>query len=195
MRRLICASILSTVLACSPAFGETEDARPALSSKVIVELTLDELFAELPEQAGSPPGKRIEAEILKRLNQSGSDTADLLMSWATSAIEAKNYALALDILDQIVLIKPDFAEGWNKRATVHFLMNDYASSLSDVRQTLALEPRHFGALAGLGMIFQSMDRNREAVRVYRRALDINPQLDRVKEALERLEKETADPAI
>jgi tetratricopeptide (TPR) repeat protein len=137
----------------------------------------------------------IEAEILRRFDKSGSDTADLLMSWAGKAIQAKSYPLALDILDQVVLLRPTFAEAWNKRATVHFLMDDYSSSISDIRQTLAMEPRHFGALSGLGVILQAMDRKDEAIRAFKRALEVNPQLEKVRESLEKLEKEVAGRAI
>jgi tetratricopeptide (TPR) repeat protein len=195
MKNLLRTFVLGSLLAGSPVWAETADAPLPLSPKVIAELTLDELFAELPEHAGSPPGQRIEAEILKRFNRSGSDTADLLLSWADSAIERKDYALALDILDQVVLIEPGFAEGWNKRATVNFLADDYSASLADIRQTLAIEPRHFGALAGLGMIFQGMEREEDAIRVFERALEINPQLEKVREALEQLKKDTAGDEI
>ena len=99
------------------------------------------------------------------------------------------------MLDQIIVIRPDFAEAWNKRATVYFLIDDYGDSLSDIRQTLALEPRHFGALAGFATILQAMDRNAEAIRVFRRALEINPRMEQVRESLERLEKETGGDDI
>ena len=195
MNRLLRAALFWAFVGASPALGEVPDLRPTLSPQIISELTLDELFAELPEHAGSPPGQRIEQEILQRLNHSGSDTADLLMAWAVAAMEGKNYPLALDILDQIVVVQPDFAEAWNKRATVYFLTDDYAASIADIRQTLALEPRHFGALAGLGMIFQAMDRKADAIRVFERALEVNPQLDNVRESLERLKQETAGDSI
>ncbi len=195
MGRFYHAVVFVSLLTLSPARAEIADEPPILSPRVIAEMTLDELFAELPEHADSPPGQRIEAEILKRFNRSGSDTADLLMSWASSAIEAKNYPHALDILDQAVLVKPDFAEAWNKRATVYFLTDDYSASIADIRQTLALEPRHFGALAGLGMIFQAMDRKHDAIEVFERALEINPQLDKVREAVEQLKKDTASDDI
>jgi len=166
-------------------------AAPILTQRVIAELSLDELFAKLPENAKLPAGERIEQEILRRFNRSGSATADLLMSWADEAMGDNDYPLALDLLDQIIVVKPDFAEAWNKRATVYFMIDDYGASLSDIRQTLALEPRHFGALAGFGMILRAMDRNEEAIRVLKRALEINPRLDNVQETLEQLEKETA----
>lgn len=191
MIRLVGAVFLIALIASLPARAEPDDLPPILNQRVVAELSLDELFAKLLENTSSPAGERIEQEILRRFSRSGSPTADLLMSWAVETMEEKNFPLALDILDQIIVIKPDFAEAWNKRATVYFLTDDYAASLSDIRQTLALEPRHFGALAGFGMILQSMDRSKEAIRVLRRALEINPRLDKVRESLERLEKETA----
>jgi tetratricopeptide (TPR) repeat protein len=205
MQRFLSALALIACLGFQPALAEapegppaesTDAAKPeALTPQAITELTLDQLFDKLPDNAGSRAGKAIEREILARFNKSGSATADLLLSWASEAIDKKDYPHALDILDQIVVIQPDFAEAWNKRATVYYLTDDYSSSLSDIRQTLALEPRHFGALAGLGMILDATDRKEEAIRVLERALEINPQLDNVRESLERLEKDVAGDSI
>jgi tetratricopeptide (TPR) repeat protein len=194
MIRLVPAVLLAALLASAPACAEPTDA-PVLTNKVISELSLDALFAKLRVNATGPAGDRIETEILRRLGRSGSPTADLLLSWAVDAMGEKNYPLALDVLDQVIVVKPDFAEAWNKRATVHFLMDDYGDSLSDIRQVLALEPRHFGALAGFGMILQAMDKKEEAIRVYKRALEIDPRLDKVRESLEALEKETGGKGI
>jgi tetratricopeptide (TPR) repeat protein len=192
--RLLAPLLLCTLLASAPALGQPAE-EPVLTPAIIAELTLDELFEKLPENAGSQVGRRLEAEILSRLHESGSDTADLLLAWATQAIDEKNYQLALDLLDQIVILEPDFAEAWNKRATVFYLLDDYSASLTDIRQTLALEPRHFGALSGLGFILEALDRKEGAIRAFRRALEINPQLDKIREALERLEKETTGNEI
>jgi tetratricopeptide (TPR) repeat protein len=178
-----------------PAWAQ-EGAKPELlTPKAISELALDDLFGKLAEHANSRAGKAIEAEILKRFNASGSDTADLLMAWAAQAIEEKKYPQALDILDQIVILRPNFAEAWNRRATVHYLGDDYASSLADIRNALALEPRHFGALSGLGLILEETGRKDQAAEVFRKALDINPQLETVKKSLERLEKEIDGDSI
>lgn len=195
MTRLVPAALALALLASAPAWAKPDDSPQILTNRVISGLTLDALFDKLKENAGLPAGQRIEQEILRRFNESGSPTADLLMSWAVTAIEEKNYPLALDVLDQLIAIKPDFAEAWNKRATVHFLNEDYGASLSDIRATLALEPRHFGALTGLGTILQAMDRKTEAIRVFERTLEIDPQLDKVREALEELKKETEGPSI
>jgi tetratricopeptide (TPR) repeat protein len=196
-RRLSAALFAVLLLAAAPASAAAEvgDDPEILTQRTIAELSLDDLFAKLKENAESPAGGRLEQEILRRFNQSGSATADLLLSWANEAIETSNYTLALDVLDQIIVIKPDFAEAWNKRATVHYLVDDYSSSLADIRATLDLEPRHFGALAGFGMILEALDRKDEAIRVFERALAINPRLDQVRETLEKLKKEDEGPAI
>jgi len=186
--------VLLFALVAPPAFGQADKPEP-LTRQQIADLSLDELLAALPEQAESRAGKAIEAEILERFNESGSPTVDLLMSWANQAIAEKQYPLALDILDQVVILKPDFAEAWNKRATVHFLADDYAAALADIRRTLALQPRHFGALSGLGLILDDTGHEEKAMEAFRMSLEINPLLDKVRESLERLEKEVAGNAI
>jgi len=189
------AALLAAFLAAAPTRAEIQESAPILTPRIIADMSLDDLFARLKENADSAAGGRIEQEILRRFAHSGSATADLLLSWAVEAMDQKNYQLALDVLDQIIVIKPDFAEAWNKRATVYYLTDDYSASLSDIRATLALQPRHFGALAGLGAILESLDRNEEAIRVFKRALEINPRLEQVKATLEKLEKEAAGSAI
>ena len=195
MSRLVPAAILSALLAAPGAFAAPADDPPILTQRVIAELSLDELFAKLPENAKLPAGERIEQEILRRFNRSGSATADLLVGWADEAMEEKNFTLALDVLDQILVIQPDFAEAWNKRATVYFMMDNYGASLSDIRETLTREPRHFGALAGFGMILKAMDRNDEAIEVLKRAIEINPRLENVQEAIDELEKQSSGEDI
>lgn len=197
MMRILPIVVGLALLASAPSLAQDQQGSRSeiLTSEAIGELSLDDLFAKLPDNSGKRAGRLIEREILRRFEKSGSDTADLLMSWAAKAIQDKTYPLALDILDQVVLLRPGFAEAWNRRATVHFLMDDYGSSISDIRQTLAIEPRHFGALSGLGIILQAMDRKQAAIRAYKRALEVNPQLDKVRESLEKLEKEVAGHAI
>jgi tetratricopeptide (TPR) repeat protein len=195
MTRLLAALALVALFAAAPAHAQVEETPQLLTPREIGAFSLDELFEKLPQNADTPAGERIEREILRRFNHSGSATADLLLQWAAEAMDDKDYAEALDLLDQIVILKPDFAEAWNRRATVYFLLDDYSASLGDLRVTLDLEPRHFGALAGFGIILQELDRKPEAIEVYRRALEINPQLKNVRESLERLEKESGDQEI
>lgn len=156
---------------------------------------LDQLFTELKNATNADAAKAAEAAILQRFLRSGSDTVDLLMSWAIDSMNSENYPLALDILDSVIVLKPDYAEGWNKRATVFYLSDDYGKSLADIRQVLALEPRHFGALSGLGMIMRDIGQKEKAKVAFRAALDVDPFLENVKKALQQLEKETAGQGI
>jgi tetratricopeptide (TPR) repeat protein len=156
---------------------------------------LDDLFATLKTVKDKEKGKEAELAILRLWLESGSDTVDLLMGWSLKAMEQKNYALALDFLDRIVAMKPDYAEGWNKRATVHFLMEDYSKSIADIGRTLELEPRHFGALSGLGMILANIGDDKRAIEAYKRALDVDPYLDNVDNALENLEAKVSGKDI
>jgi len=87
--------------------------------------------------------------------------------------------LAIELLGAIVALRPDYVEGWNRRATLHFLNKDYANALADLQQVLAREPRHFGALSGLGIIMQEFDQDKLALQAFRRALDVNPHLQKV----------------
>jgi tetratricopeptide (TPR) repeat protein len=152
---------------------------------------IDALFQTLHATKDRDEAKAAETRILTLWLESGSDTIDLLMGWVITAIEDKDYAAALDLLDRVTSMKPEYAEGWNKRATVYFLLDDYSKSVSDIRRALALEPRHFGALSGLGMIMRSLGDNKGAMAAFRQALEADPFLDNVREALQELEKEAA----
>ena len=103
--------------------------------------------------------------------------------------------LALPILDDIVARAPQWAEGWNKRATVLFLLGEYDRSLADIDRVLALEPRHFGALAGLGFIHMNQGESRQALKALRRALAVNPFLKERHGLIPALEKETGEEPI
>jgi tetratricopeptide (TPR) repeat protein len=151
---------------------------------------LDALFATL-ESGDEAAAKRAENGILTLWLQSGSDTIDLLMSWGMKAIEDKDYGTALDVLDRVVTLKPDYAEGWNKRATVYYLTDKYGQSLADIQRVLVLEPRHFGALSGLGSIFRELGDDKRAIDAYNQALALDPHLENVKKALDELDKENA----
>jgi tetratricopeptide (TPR) repeat protein len=159
------------------------------------EVRLDRLFDTLKLGADAEAGRAAEQEIIALWLESGSDTVDLLMGRTLTAMEAKDYPLALDYLDRILILKPDYAEGWNKRATVHFLVDDYSKAIADIERTLSIEPRHFGALSGLGTIMRDLGDKDRALTAYRQALDIDPYLDSVKDALTEIEKETAGQDI
>ena len=126
---------------------------------------------------------------------SGSDTIDLLMERAMFAMEGKDYALALELLDAIVELKPDFAEGWNKRATLYYLIDDYDRSMRDIQKVLALEPRHFGALSGLGLILQDVGQTRGALAAFQQALAVHPFLGNIEDSVTELLREVEGDAI
>jgi tetratricopeptide (TPR) repeat protein len=147
---------------------------------------LDFLFGALKAAPDAETGKAIEERIWALWFVSGSDTTDLLMSRAKTAVEAKELDLAITLLDAIVEIKPDYVEAWNRRATVHFMKKDYGRSLDDIRQVLAREPRHFGALSGLGLIMQEFGEEKRALEVFRRALALHPHLERIPDMVKSL---------
>jgi tetratricopeptide (TPR) repeat protein len=156
---------------------------------------LDDLFKTLKTAPSKEAAQAAEDAIWRLWLQSGSDTVDLLMSWAMKAMAAKDYATALDFLDRVVTMKPDYAEGWNKRATVYFMMNDYSKSIADIGKTLALEPRHFGALSGLGMIMRELGDDKRAIEAYQNALAVDPNLEGVQKALDELRSKAAGKQI
>jgi len=170
-----------------PAAGEPPG---PLAPRDVGELTLDELFSQLARPGDDAAGQAAEAEIQRRWGRSGSDTVDLLMQWSAQAVAGKEYNRALDFLDAVTMLKPDYAEGWNRRATLFYLQDDYGKAIADLEKVLALEPRHFGALAGLGLILRDIDRKAEALAALQRALEIDPYLESdVKEAIDELRPE------
>lgn len=140
---------------------------------------IDFLFGALKAAPDAASAKAVESRIMALWVVSGSDTADLLMSRVKTAIDGKDLDLAIKLLDAIVELQPNYAEAWNRRATVYFLKKDYGQSLNDIRQVLAREPRHFGAIAGLGMIMQELGEDKRALDAFRRALDLHPHIQKI----------------
>lgn len=146
------------------------------------------LFETLKKTKNNALAEKAEQEIQRTWAQSGSDTIDLFMSWANAAMEKRHFGKALDYLDNVIRLKPDFAEGWNRRATLYFLQKNYGRSIADVERTLELEPRHFGALAGLGSMLRELGQEKEALFAFEKALDVNPTMTRIRDAAEALRK-------
>lgn len=149
---------------------------------------LDTLFLRLSDK-DNPDWQAVQRQIVSAWSDSGSPSMNLLLSRAARAMEQEDYDTALLYLDDLVRLAPDFAEGWNKRATVYFLQERYGRSVADIRRVLALEPRHFGALAGLGIILDRLGDEAAALRVFRRALEIHPNLEGASTGVERLAPE------
>jgi tetratricopeptide (TPR) repeat protein len=147
---------------------------------------LNTLFDALKIAPDEASAKAIEERIWAAWAVSGSDTCNLLMGRVKAASDDKDYDLAIKLLNAIVAIKPDYIEAYNERATVYFLRDDIAHALADLREVLRREPRHFGALAGLGLILQEIGDDRHALGAYRRALAIDPHLEHVGEVVKEL---------
>ena len=147
---------------------------------------LDFLFGALKAAPDEVSAKHVEARIWAIWLQTPSDTAALLMMRAKAAMDAQQSDVALKLLDAVVKLRPDYVEGWNRRATLYYLKNDYGRSLHDIEQVLIREPRHFGALAGLGMIMQDLGDDKRALDAFRKALAINPHLEKVPELVKTL---------
>lgn len=151
---------------------------------------LDILFAHLRRPGVSR--ERVEQKIWALWSASDSPTAEVLLQQAGRAIEGLAPAEAMSILDRLVGAFPDFAEAWNKRATLYFMMKRDDQALKDLEKVLDLEPRHFGALAGKGMILERQKKYAAAREAYEQAIAVNPLLEQVKDALkglDRLERE------
>ena len=147
---------------------------------------LDFLFGALKTAPDEASAKYVEGQIWALWTQTRSDTTALLMLRAKAAMDANNNEVALKLLDAVIKLKPDYVEGWNRRATLYYLTNDYTRSMADIEQVLVREPRHFGALAGLGMIMQELGDDKRALDAFRKALAINPHLDKVPERVKTL---------
>jgi tetratricopeptide (TPR) repeat protein len=147
---------------------------------------LDFLFGALKVAPDEESARHVEARIWALWTQTSSDTTALLMQRSKAAMDAKQMDVALKLLDAVVKLRPDYVEGWNRRATVYYLQNDYSRSLEDIEQVLVREPRHFGALAGLGMIMQELGDDKRALDAFRKALAVNPHLEKVPELVKTL---------
>jgi tetratricopeptide (TPR) repeat protein len=145
--------------------------------------------------ARAKEGDEIVTRIWKLWQQSGSEKLDAALERAMLLMGQGLGVLAMPILDEIVAEKPDWAEGWNKRATVLYLMGEHDRSLADIDRVLALEPRHFGAIAGIGLIRIEKGEMREALAAFRRALAINPFLRERYGLIPQLEKELGEKPI
>jgi tetratricopeptide (TPR) repeat protein len=198
MRLFVLALASALVLpAAGPAGAESllDGARRAPSSDRAVRSALPpdrttilkEAFAALAAAKSPAEARGPERRVVGQLAASGSDSVDLFMGWAAEAMTAKDFPRALDLLDQVILMKPDFAEGYNRRATVYYALDDYRLSIADIRTTLTLEPRHFGALSGLAAILEEIGETERAREIYRRVLEIHPTMQPAREKLEALD--------
>jgi tetratricopeptide (TPR) repeat protein len=193
------AVLIATLLAVAPPLAQAQENPHALKPRKPPEAPgklprlgadrakgLDFLFGALKAAPDDASAKHVEARIWAIWMQTPSDTAALLMMRAKAAIDAQQADVALKLLDAVIKLRPDYTEAWNRRATLYYLRNDYMRSLADIEQVLIREPRHFGALAGLGMIMQDLGDDKRALDAFRKALAINPHLEKVPELVKQL---------
>ncbi|MBP0615341.1 tetratricopeptide repeat protein [Jiella mangrovi] len=178
-----------------PAPVDQADTAPANRPDETREEKIERLFSELRKQADGTKAARIAARIEREWRRSGSATIDLLMQRAAKAMGHKDNAAAMDVLDQTLVLDPDYAEAWNRRATLNFSMDRWGRSLADIEQTLNREPRHWGALMGLAMILERLDEKKKALETYEKVLAVYPALKSAQDAAGRLSEELTGPAI
>ena len=160
------------------AWAQEAEQQKAQDKPVVVsrEEALDFLFAELAVTRGRNEAAALRDEIWNIWLHSGSASVDLLMSRAVDAMEARQLHHALNILNRMVVLAPEFSEAWNKRATVLYHLGEQEHSLADISRTLELEPRHFGALSGLAAILDSRGDHAGAARIRERIRALTPLL-------------------
>jgi tetratricopeptide (TPR) repeat protein len=166
--RTLAAALALVFLLTGTAFADQKDPR------------LDNLFKALKEAAGPGEALPVEDAIWTIWLESGDRQTDQDMERGMTAMARGDYGDAVSAFDDVVQEKPDFAEGWNKRATVYYLLGEFDASVADIQKTLALEPRHFGALSGLGLIYLEIDEDEGALKAYSKALEIHPFLSGAK---------------
>jgi tetratricopeptide (TPR) repeat protein len=181
--RWFLALMIPIIMVLAPAEAKQGDER------------LEPFFRELRISENPMSIRAAEQHIWRIWLESGSDTVDLLMGQALRAMNQNDPDKAIKRLTSIVDMAPDYAEGWNKRATVYYMIGAYDRSVQDIIKTLELEPRHFGALSGLGLIYDAIDNKAGALKAYRRALAVHPHLAHPRARVDVLKKAKKDGNI
>lgn len=150
---------------------------------------LSNLYAYLATAPDAETAAEIASVVERLWYISGSDTISLLMDRSLRAVSAKKYDLATRLLDAVVDLAPDYAEGWNRRAFVHYLQDNRARAAGDLRRVLALEPNHFKALQGLAQLLADAGEKKAALKAYRKLIEIHPYAENVEETIKQLEVE------
>ncbi len=182
---------VAQTMAAEPVAAANPEKPPVLTH----EARLDTLFSDLKRERNEKAAERVAARIQDEWGKSGSASVDLMMIWSKSAMDEQKFDAALDFLDQVVTLSPGFAEGWTRRATVHFMMRNYRKSMTDIDRTLRLEPRHFGALSGLAQIMKDAGRKELALDAFQRVLDIYPMMRSAQGEVASISEELAGEGI
>ena len=183
MRRILVIVVLWAFVVGAPAEARQDDPR------------LDALFEQLLAADDLAASRRIEGTIWRIWTESASATIDELMTLGIATMGNGQFDTALESFDAIIEAAPDFAEGWNKRATVYYLIEEYPASVCDVEATLRLEPRHFGALSGMGLIYTALEDDARALQWFERAFEVNPNMPVIERRIELLREKLKGEAI
>lgn len=178
------------MLLCIPMIGSAAIAQADQNDP-----RLNEMFARLQETDSRLEAQTLEQNIWAIWFTSPDAEVNRLMDAGNAAMSQGNLPVAIDAFTKVIQEAPDFAEGWNRRATARFWFGDYEGSRSDVAKTLALEPRHFGALSGLGMINAAEDKGEAAIEAWQKALEVNPNMSSVQNSIEEMKAKLADDNI
>lgn len=184
MRTLVpCLLAFALLLAALPARADQNDPR------------LPPLFAALKQAPDTESAREIEMNIWSAWFHSDDGAVSALMEQGERSMSRRDFTSAQHAFDQVVALAPDYAEGWNRRATLRYLMGDLQGSLKDIAETLALEPRHFGALAGRGLVYMALNEPVKALDSFEAALEIHPNLPGPQVNSEMLKQHLEDNAI
>ncbi|WP_039758280.1 tetratricopeptide repeat protein [Bartonella queenslandensis] len=153
------------------------------------------LLKELKYCADVAKAKKISQQLQHLWSQSGSETIDLLMSWAENAINSDDYGLALDYIDNALALLPTHAEAWIRRAWIHIQLNDFKLAMLDLNHALELEPRNYIAYFELGVIMEATERPELGFKAYEKALDYYPQMQKFQKRIEALLDEKSPQAL
>lgn len=182
-----------------PPSAQVETGDPAaieLPDSVAERNTLvSELYDRLRQTRDAETNTKITSALERLWVWSGSDTADLLLSRASVAIEAKQPEVARQVLDALIALEPGYAEAWNRRAYLNYSEQKPREALADLAQVLTIDPHHFKALEGLGSILKELGQKRQALKAFRLVIEINPLATQSKEAAEALEREVEGQKI
>ncbi len=175
--RLRLAVLAITLLVSNAAWPDQRDPR------------LDELFLRLQFSEEPQQISLIENDIWEIWLQHENPDVERLLAAGTARMNSGAFAQALSIYSQLIDSFPDFAEAWNKRATLYYVLEDYEASIADIEATLALEPRHFGALSGLGLVYVQQGKLNAAEEAFARLLEVHPNSRSAQENMQRLQEQ------
>jgi tetratricopeptide (TPR) repeat protein len=179
-----------------PAAGKRTPPTPAMpKSPAERDRTLSDLYALLATAEDEGTAKVIAEGIERVWLHSGSPTVDVLFGRAMKAVQAKDFDLALQFFDHVVEQAPDFTEGWNRRAFVHFQRNELARALGDLRRALALDHNHFKALDGLSQVLREIGQKKAALEVMRKLYEVHPYWPGAVLAIQELAREVEGQGI